>query len=240
VDHGIGRFEGLQPIEAAGAPHDCLEIHYAEGAKLYLPVENVDLLSRYGAEETKVDLDRLGGGNWQARKARMKSRIREIAGELIKIAAERQLREAPRLVVGPGAYDEFCAGFPYEETDDQLAAIDATIRDLGSGRPMDRLICGDVVSGKTEVALRAAFIAAIGGKQVAVVVLTTLLDANISNLQTFPGLSRERVAQASRLVPPQSWASPDGLADGSTDIVIGTHALLGKNIKSAGSRAPGR
>ncbi len=91
----------------------------------------------------------------------MKSRIREIAGELIKIAAERQLREAPRLTVGPGAYDEFCAGFPYEETDDQLAAIDATIKDLGSGRPMDRLICGDVGFGKTEVALRAAFVAAI-------------------------------------------------------------------------------
>ncbi len=153
VDHGIGRFIGLQPIEAAGAPHDCLEIHYAEGAKLFLPVENVDLLSRYGSEETGVELDRLGGGNWQARKARMKSRIREIAGELIKIAAERQLREAPRLTVGPGAYDEFCAGFPYEETDDQLAAIDATIEDLGSGRPMDRLICGDVGFGKTEVAL---------------------------------------------------------------------------------------
>ena len=136
VDHGIGRFAGLQAIEAAGAPHDCLEIHYAEGAKLYLPVENIDLLSRYGSEETSVELDRLGGGNWQARKARMKSRIREIAGELIKIAAERQLREAPRLTVGPGAYDEFCAGFPYEETDDQLAAIEATIKDLGL-RPSD-------------------------------------------------------------------------------------------------------
>ena len=93
---------GCRPIEAAGAPHDCLEIHYAEGAKLYLPVENIDLLSRYGSEEATVELDRLGGGNWQARKARMKSRIREIAGELIKIAAERQLREAPRLTVGSG------------------------------------------------------------------------------------------------------------------------------------------
>jgi len=175
VDHGIGRFAGLQAIEAAGAPHDCLEIHYAGGDKLFLPVENVDLLSRYGSEETAVDLDRLGGGNWQARKARMKSRIREIAGELIKIAAERQLRDAARLTVGPGAYDEFCAGFPYEETDDQLTAIDATLKDLGSGRPMDRLICGDVGFGKTEVALRAAFVAAIGGKQVAVVVPTTLL-----------------------------------------------------------------
>ena len=120
VDHGIGRFVGLQAITAAGAPHDCLEIHYADAAKLFLPVENVDLLSRYGNEGANVDLDRLGSGNWQARKARMKSRIREIAGELIKIAAERQLREAPKLSVGPGAYDEFAAGFPYEETEDQL------------------------------------------------------------------------------------------------------------------------
>jgi transcription-repair coupling factor (superfamily II helicase) len=233
VDHGIGRFEGLQAIEAVGAPHDCLEIHYAEGAKLYLPVENVDLLSRYGSEETAVDLDRLGGGNWQARKARMKSRIREIAGELIKIAAERQLHEAPRLTVGPGAYDEFCAGFPYEETDDQLTAIDATIKDLGSGRPMDRLICGDVGFGKTEVALRAAFIAAIGGKQVAIVVPTTLLARQ--HFKTFSERFRGfpiNVAQASRLVPAAELSKVRaGLADGSVDIVIGTHALLGKNIK---------
>jgi len=233
VDHGIGRFQGLQPIEAAGAPHDCLEIHYAEGAKLYLPVENVDLLSRFGSEETAVDLDRLGGGNWQARKARMKSRIREIAGELIKIAAERQLREAPRLTVGPGAYDEFCAGFPYEETDDQLAAIDATIKDLASGRPMDRLICSDVGFGKTEVALRAAFIAAISGKQVAIVVPTTLLARQ--HFKTFSDRFRGfpvNIAQASRLVPtPELNKVKSGLADGSMDIVIGTHALLGKNIK---------
>ena len=233
VDHGIGRFAGLQAIEAAGAPHDCLEIHYACGDKLFLPVENVDLLSRYGSEETAVDLDRLGGGNWQARKARMKSRIREIAGELIKIAAERQLREAPRLTVGPGAYDEFCAGFPYEETDDQLAAIDATLKDLGSGRPMDRLVCGDVGFGKTEVALRAAFVAAISGKQVAVVVPTTLLARQ--HFKTFSERFRGfpvNVAQASRLVPPAELSKVRaGLSDGSVDIVIGTHALLGKNIK---------
>ena len=242
VDHGIGRFVGLQAIEAAGAPHDCLEIHYAEGAKLFLPVENVDLLSRYGSEETPVDLDRLGGGNWQARKARMKSRIREIAGELIKIAAERQLREAPRLTVGPGAYDEFCAGFPYEETDDQLAAIDATIKDLGSGRPMDRLICGDVGFGKTEVALRAAFMAAIGGKQVAVVVPTTLLARQ--HFKTFSERFRGfpvNVAQASRLVPAAELGKVKaGLADGSVDIVIGTHALLGKSITFKDLGAAGR
>jgi transcription-repair coupling factor (superfamily II helicase) len=232
VDHGIGRFAGLQPITAAGAPHDCLEIHYAEGAKLYLPVENVDLLSRYGAEQTKVDLDRLGSGNWQTRKARMKSRIREIAGELIKVAAERLTREAPRFSVGPGAYDEFCAAFPYEETDDQLSAIDATIKDLNSGRPMDRLICGDVGFGKTEVALRAAFIAAINGKQVAVVVPTTLLARQ--HFKTFTERFRGfpvNVAQASRLVPAAELSKVKaGLADGSVDIVIGTHALLGKGI----------
>jgi transcription-repair coupling factor (superfamily II helicase) len=232
VDHGIGRFVGLQPIMAAGAPHDCLEIHYAENAKLYLPVENVDLLSRYGAEQSTVDLDRLGGGNWQARKARMKSRIREIAGELIKVAAERLTRETPRFSVGPGAYDEFCAGFPYEETEDQLAAIDATIKDIGSGRPMDRLICGDVGFGKTEVALRAAFVAAINGKQVAVVVPTTLLARQ--HFKTFSERFRGfpvNIAQASRLVPAaQLNGVKAGLADGSIDIVIGTHALLGKGV----------
>src|SRR5205814_9648126 len=111
-------------IEAAGQPHDCLEMHYAGGDKLFLPVETVELLSRYGSEETSVELDRLGGSGWQARKARLKQRIREIAGELIKVAAERLLHEAPRLAVGPGLYDEFCAGFPYAETDDQQAAID--------------------------------------------------------------------------------------------------------------------
>ena len=233
VDHGIGRFAGLKAIEAAGAPHDCLEIHYADDTKLFLPVENVDLLSRYGSEESGVELDRLGSHNWQARKARMKRRIREIAGELIKIAAERQLREAPRLNVGPGAYDEFCAGFPYEETDDQLNAIEATIKDLTSGRPMDRLVCGDVGFGKTEVALRAAFTAAVNGKQVAVIVPTTLLARQ--HFKTFSDRFRGfpiNVAQASRLVPPAQLAQTKaGLAAGTVDIVIGTHALLGRGIK---------
>ena len=233
VDHGIGRFTGLQAIQAAGAPHDCLEIHYADDTKLFLPVENVDLLSRYGSEESGVELDRLGSSNWQARKARMKSRIREIAGELIKIAAERQLREAPKFTVGPGAYDEFCAGFPYEETDDQLAAIDATLKDLTEGRPMDRLVCGDVGFGKTEVALRAAFVTALSGKQVAVIVPTTLLARQ--HFKTFTERFRGfpvNVAQASRLVPNAELAKVRaGLADGTIDIVIGTHALLGKSIR---------
>ena len=205
VDHGIGRFVGLRAIEAAGAPHDCLEIHYAGGDKLFLPVENIELLSRYGSEEAGVELDRLGSTAWQSRKARMKNRIREMAGELIKIAAERQLREAPRLTVESGLYDEFCAGFPYEETDDQQAAIAAVLADLASGRPMDRLICGDVGFGKTEVALRAAFIAAMNGKQVAVVVPTTLLARQ--HMKTFSDRLRGYPVISARprgLFPPPS------------------------------------
>ena len=233
VDHGVGRFIGLKTIEAAGAPHDCLEIHYAGNDKLFLPVENIELLSRYGSEETAVDLDRLGGGAWQARKARMKARILEMAADLIKVAAERHLREAPRFTVGHGLYDEFCAGFPYDETDDQRAAIEAVLDDLASGRPMDRLICGDVGFGKTEVALRAAFAVALTGKQVAVVVPTTLLARQ--HFKTFSDRFRSfpvQVAQASRLVGTAELARVrKGLADGTIDIVIGTHALLGKAIK---------
>jgi transcription-repair coupling factor (superfamily II helicase) len=233
VDHGIGRFIGLATIEAAGAPHDCLEVHYAGGDKLFLPVENIELLSRYGSEETAVELDRLGGTAWQTRKARMKQRIREMAGELIKIAAERQLREAPRFATTVGPYDEFCAGFPYEETDDQQTSIDAVLNDLVSGRPMDRLICGDVGFGKTEVALRAAFVTAMSGKQVAVVVPTTLLARQ--HTKTFTERFRGfpiNIAQASRLVRGKELTQvKQKLADGTIDIVIGTHALLGKTIK---------
>jgi transcription-repair coupling factor (superfamily II helicase) len=233
VDHGIGRFVGLRAIEAAGAPHDCLEIHYAGGDKLFLPVENIELLSRYGSEEAGVELDRLGSAAWQVRKSRMKNRIREIAGELIKVAAERQLREAPRLTVEPGLYDEFAARFPYDETDDQQAAISAVLDDLASGRPMDRLICGDVGFGKTEVALRAAFVAAMNGKQVAVLVPTTLLARQ--HFKTFSERMRGyplNIAQASRLVSAAELAkTKKGLADGLIDIVVGTHALLGKAVK---------
>jgi transcription-repair coupling factor (superfamily II helicase) len=232
VDHGIGRFAGLQTIEAAGAPHDCLELHYAEGAKLYLPVENIELLSRYGSEDTNVQLDKLGGVGWQTRKARLKNRIREMAGELIKIAAARQLREGAKLTIAHGMYEEFCAGFPYDETEDQETVINTVLDDLGSGKPMDRLVCGDVGFGKTEVALRAAFIAAMNGKQVAVVVPTTLLARQ--HYKTFTERFRAfplKVAQASRLIASADLkATKQGLADGTVDIVIGTHALLGKAI----------
>ncbi len=233
VEHGIGRFVGLQTLDVAGAPHDCLELHYAAETKLFLPVENIELLSRYGSEQTNVELDRLGGTGWQTRKAKLKNRIREIAGELIKIAAERQLHEAPKMPVQPHVYDEFCARFPYEETEDQLGAIQSTLKDLETGRPMDRLICGDVGFGKTEVALRAAFAVALEGKQVAVVVPTTLLARQHAKTFTerFRGFPVQ-IAQASRLIAPKALTQvKKGLTDGSIDIVVGTHALLGKAIK---------
>ena len=232
VDHGIGRFVGLKTVTAAGAPHDCVEIHYAGGDKLFLPVENIELLSRYGSEDAEAQLDKLGGGAWQARKARLKKRILEMAGELIKIAAARALREAPKLVAPDGAYDEFSARFPYEETEDQAGAIDAVLEDLGSGRPMDRLVCGDVGFGKTEVALRAAFAAVMNGRQVAVVVPTTLLARQHFKTFTerFKGLP-VNIAQASRMVGSADLAAAKkGLAEGGVDIVVGTHALLGKTI----------
>ncbi|WP_407146120.1 transcription-repair coupling factor [Bradyrhizobium sp. ORS 86] len=233
VEHGIGRFVGLQTLEVSGAPHDCLELHYAADTKLFLPVENIELLSRYGSDSANVELDRLGGGGWQARKAKLKNRIREIAGELIKIAAERQLHEAPKFPLQPHVYDEFCARFPYEETEDQLGAITSTLKDLEIGRPMDRLICGDVGFGKTEVALRAAFAVALEGRQVAVVVPTTLLARQHSRtfMERFRGFP-VNVAQASRLVSTKELNQvKKGIADGSVDIVVGTHALLGKTIK---------
>ena len=235
ADHGIGRFVGLTTIEAAGEPHDCLEVHYAGGDKLYLPVENIEMLTRYGSDESGVQLDRLGGVAWQSRKARLKQRIRDMAEKLIKVAALRELRQAPVLNPPEGVYDEFSARFPYEETEDQEASIGAVLGDLASGRPMDRLICGDVGFGKTEVALRASLIAVLAGKQVAVVVPTTLLARQ--HFHTFTERFRGfpvKVAQASRLVTPKERAEVKaGIKSGDIDIVIGTHALLAKGVEFA-------
>jgi len=233
IDHGIGRFIGLQTIEAAGAPHDCLELHYAGGDRLFLPVENLELLSRYGSEGADVALDKLGASGWQTRKARLKKRVREMAGELVRIAAARLTRQAPRLTPPEGLFDEFCARFPYEETPDQESAIGATLDDLIAGRPMDRLICGDVGFGKTEVALRAAFAAALNSKQTAVVVPTTLLarQHHKNFLERFAGLP-VTIGRLSRMVgAAEQRQVRAGLAEGSTDIVIGTHAVLGKSLK---------
>ena len=232
ADHGIGRFVGLKTITAIGAPHDCLELKYHGGDTLFLPVENIELLSRYGPESGTAQLDRLGGSAWQSRKARLKKRLREIAGELIKIAALRELRSAPVIEPPDGSLGEFVARFAHEETEDQDASIDAVMEDLGSGRPMDRLICGDVGFGKTEVALRAAFAVVMSGRQVAVVVPTTLLARQ--HFQTFSERFEGypvQVAQASRLVAGKQLTQvKQGLKDGKIDIVVGTHALLGKTI----------
>ncbi|MGE5546474.1 MAG: transcription-repair coupling factor [Solirubrobacterales bacterium] len=233
VEHGIGRYDGLVALEVGGAPHDCLRVLYDGNDKLFVPVENLDVLTRYGSEQAGVQLDKLGGVAWQNRKAKLKKRIRDIADHLLAIAAQRQLKKSDALTPPEGLWDEFCARFPYAETDDQQRAIEDAIEDLGSGRPMDRLVCGDVGFGKTEVALRVAFVAAMAGMQVAVVVPTTLLARQHYRTfaERFKGLP-VRVEQLSRLVPAkQASETKKGLADGSVDIVVGTHALLAKGIE---------
>ncbi len=231
AEHGIGRYEGLTQIPVSKVPHDCVALEYARGNRLYVPVENIELLSRYGNESEGVVLDSLGGEAWQRRKARMKQRIREIAGELIKTAALRLTR--PGAIAEPDtSYPQFVDRFPYEETDDQDRAIEEVLKDLEAGKPMDRLVCGDVGFGKTEVALRAAFVMAMSGKQVAVVAPTTLLTRQhytnfVERLQGFP----IEVGRLSRLVPAAEMKKTrEGIADGTVDIVIGTHALLAKTI----------
>ncbi len=233
-DHGIGRYDGLVTLQVSGASHDCLRLLYDEDHKLFVPVENIEVLSRFG-QEGGASLDKLGGASWQNRKARMKQRIRDMAGELIRTAAARRVRDASSMTPQEGAWDEFCARFPFAETEDQARAIGDVLEDLAAGRPMDRLICGDVGFGKTEVALRAAFIAAMSGAQVAVVVPTTLLARQHHRTFTrrFEGLP-VRVAQLSRMVTAKDAAEVKrGLADGSVNIVVGTHALLAKGIEFA-------
>ncbi len=232
LDHGIGRYEGLKTLEIQEAPHDCLELLYAGDSKLYLPVENIDLLTRYGTDADGVQLDRLGGAGWQGRKAKAKERLRAMAEGLIALAAKRALRVSDAIVPPSGLFDEFCARFPYEETDDQLNAIGDVLEDLGKGTPMDRLICGDVGFGKTEVALRAAFVVAMSGQQVAIVCPTTLLARQ--HFKTFS----ERFAgwpitvrHLSRMVTAKDAnETRAGLKDGTFEIVVGTHAVLAEQV----------
>ena len=231
VDHGIGRYKGLEVVTALGAAHECILLEYAGGDRLYLPVENIELLSRYGHEEGL--LDRLGGGGWQAKKAKLKERIREIADRLIRIAAERVLRRAPIMEPPVGMWEAFAARFPYEETEDQLRAIGEVLADMAAGRPMDRLVCGDVGFGKTEVAMRGAFVAAMSGTQVAVIAPTTLLARQHykSFSERFRGFP-VNVRQLSRFVSTKEAAlTREGMANGTVDIVIGTHALLAKGTR---------
>ena len=232
VEHGVGRYVGLETLDIQSAPHDCLALEYHGGDKLFLPVENIDLLSRFGSDDPNAALDKLGGAAWQSRKAKMRARIKMLAEQLIAIAAQREMKSSDVLSPQEGAYDEFCARFPYAETDDQENAIADVIEDLAKGRPMDRLICGDVGFGKTEVALRAAFVVAMTGRQVAVIAPTTLLARqHFKNFaERFKGFPIN-VRPLSRLVSAaNATETRAGIADGSVDIVVGTHALLAKTI----------
>ena len=235
IDHGIGLFEGLETVVLGDAPHDCLRLAYAGGDTLLVPVENIDTLSRYGAQEAAVQLDRLGSASWQARHARLKKRITEMAGDLLRVASQRMMQPGPTMLPDAALYREFCTGFPFVETEDQDKAIGDVLDDLASGQAMDRLVCGDVGFGKTEVAMRAAFVAISAGYQVVVVAPTTLLARQ--HHATFAERFRDmpvNIAPLSRLVPPAAARDTrKRLASGGVDIAIGTHALLSASIAFA-------
>ncbi|MCD1624299.1 transcription-repair coupling factor [Citromicrobium bathyomarinum] len=233
TEHGIGKYLGLEPVTVGKSKHDCVMLQYKGGDKLYIPVENLEVLSRYGSSEDAVMLDRLGGEAWQKRRAQLRERIREIASELMRTAAQRALKKAPVLEADHASYNQFVDRFPWEETEDQERAIADVLGDLESGKPMDRLVCGDVGFGKTEVALRAAFVAAMGGQQVAVVAPTTLLARQHFQhfSERFAGFPL-KIGRLSRLVSAkESSETRDALADGTMDIVVGTHAILSKSTK---------
>ncbi len=231
--HGLGRYLGLETITVFAASHDCLILEYSGKDKLYLPVENIEMLSRYGSGEGAVVLDKIGGAAWQSRQLKVKKQLRTIAKYLMDIAAKRLLKTAPSIDLKEGAYDEFCKRFPFVETDDQLNAINDVVQDLGTARPMDRLVCGDVGFGKTEVALRAAFLAVSNGLQVGVITPTTILARQhyVTFVERFKGFGLN-VSQVSRLVKPSEVsATKKALAEGDVSIVIGTHALLNSTFK---------
>ncbi|MFY9287471.1 MAG: transcription-repair coupling factor [Alphaproteobacteria bacterium] len=232
AEHGIGRYEGLETVTVLNTAHDCVKLIYDGNDKLFVPVENLDMLTRYCSAEIGAVLDKLGGAGWQNRKARVKRRLKDMAEALMKIAAEREVKKGEIITVPEGAYQEFAARFPYPETEDQAKAMDDVLVDLATGRAMDRLVCGDVGFGKTEVALRAAFAAVQAGLQVAVVVPTTLLARqHFNNFTTrFAGFP-VRIAQLSRMVSlNDAKQTRDELKAGNVDIVVGTHALLGKDV----------
>ncbi len=231
-EHGVGQYQGLELLDVGGQNHDMVLLHYSGGDKLYVPVENIDILSRFGDSDSTAQLDKLGGVAWQARKAKAKERIRAIAAELIKIAAERALRTGETITPEAGTFEEFCNRFPYIETEDQLNAIQDVLSDMAGGKPMDRLICGDVGFGKTEVAMRAAFIAAMQGYQVMIVAPTTLLARQHFNSfkERFAGFPLV-IKHLSRLVnAKEANIVREGLTNGTVDVVIGTHALLAKSV----------
>jgi len=233
LDHGIGLYQGLRHLRVAGTEGDFLHLEYAGGDRLYLPVERINLVQKYmGADGAAVALDKLGSTSWEKVKKKTKESILAMAHELLQVHAARELTERPPFSATDRYYEEFCARFPFEETPGQQAAIDDVIADLLRPKPLDRLVCGDVGYGKTEVALRAAFLAAVDGRQVAVLVPTTVLAQQ--HLETF----RQRfsgypvnIEVLSRFRSPQeNRAVIRSLVSGTVDIVIGTHRLLQADV----------
>jgi len=233
-DHGVGRYLGLQTLDVGGMTAEFLTLEYAKGDKLYVPVSSLHLISRYtGASDETAPLHRLGSDQWEKARRRAAEKVRDVAAELLDIYARRAARQGHAFGDPGEDYQQFAAAFPFEETPDQLAAIDAVVADLSSPQPMDRVVCGDVGFGKTEVAMRAAFVAAQGGRQVAVLVPTTLLAQQ--HYQNFADRFADwpiRVESLSRFRSAKEVSKVlQGLADGSVDVVVGTHKLLGSDIK---------
>ncbi|KRA73174.1 transcription-repair coupling factor [Lysobacter sp. Root667] len=233
-DHGVGRYRGLIVLEAGGQPGEYLEIEYAKGDRLYVPVAQLHLISRYsGASVETAPLHSLGGEQWTKAKKKAAEKVRDVAAELLEIQAKRQARAGLALDVDRVMYEPFAAAFPFEETPDQHAAIESVIRDLGSSQPMDRVVCGDVGFGKTEVAVRAAFVAAAAGKQVAVLVPTTLLaEQHYRNFRDRFADWPLRVEVLSRFkTAKEIKAELEKLAEGKIDVIVGTHRLLQPDVR---------
>lgn len=233
-DHGVGRYRGLIAMDVGGMPGEFLEIEYAKGDRLYVPVAQLHLISRYsGASAETAPLHSLGGEQWTKAKRKAAEKVRDVAAELLEIQARRQARAGLALQVDRAMYEPFAAGFPFEETPDQLAAIDATLRDLASSQPMDRVVCGDVGFGKTEVAVRAAFAAASAGKQVAVLVPTTLLaEQHYRNFRDRFADYPLKVEVLSRFKSTKEIkAELEKVAAGTIDVIVGTHRLLQPDVK---------
>ncbi len=235
-DHGVGRYRGLVTMDVGGLPGEFLEIEYAKGDRLYVPVAQLDRISRYsGANPDTAPLHSLGGEQWAKAKKKAADKVRDVAAELLEIQARRQARRGMAIDVDRALYEPFAAAFPFEETPDQHAAIEAVLRDLSSSQPMDRVVCGDVGFGKTEVAVRAAFAAASAGKQVAVLVPTTLLAEQ--HFQTFRDRFADwplRVEVLSRFKSKKDIAADLAkLAEGKLDVIVGTHRLLQPDVKFA-------
>ncbi|ESQ97501.1 transcription-repair coupling factor [Stutzerimonas chloritidismutans AW-1] len=234
IDHGVGRYQGLVTLEIEGQAQEFLLLQYAEDAKLYVPVASLHLIARYtGSDDALAPLHRLGSETWQKAKRKAAEQVRDVAAELLDIYARRAAREGYAFKDPQVDYETFAAGFPFEETPDQQAAIDAVREDLLSAKPMDRLVCGDVGFGKTEVAMRAAFIAVHGGRQVGVLVPTTLLAQQHYN--SFRDRFADwpvRVEVMSRFKSAKEVQSAIAeLAEGKIDILIGTHKLLQDDVK---------